>query len=70
MHWEMLQNNKTPNEDPYMAQMNRLDDAVIKKNRPDTRGTVIIVYNKLRLHLANIVIVAVQQPLERKCFLI
>ena len=50
IHWEMLDKNKTVDKELYLAQLHRVNEAILQK-RPDRRGRVILLHdNVMRAH--------------------
>ena len=60
IHWEMLENNKTIEQNLYIAQLHRVNEAIQQK-RPDKQGQVILLHDNARPHVAKIVKAALQE---------
>lgn len=60
LYWEMLKRNATVNKELYIAQLNRVNDA-IRLKRPDRQGQVILLHNKDRPQVGQVVKTALQE---------
>ena len=60
IYWELLENNQTVDKKLYVAQMYRLNDAILLK-RPDLQGKVILLHDNARPHVAKIVKIAIKE---------
>ena len=60
IHWEMLERNATVNNELYIAQLRRVNEAMRLK-RPDRQGQVILLHDYARPHVAQVVKTALQE---------
>ena len=56
----MLENNKKIEQNPYIAQLHRVSEAIQQK-RPDKQGQVILLHDNARPHVARTLKVALQE---------
>ena len=59
IHWEMLENNKKIEQNLYIAQLHRVNEAIQQK-RPDKQSQVVLLHDNARPHVAKTVKAALQ----------